>query len=453
MDQPLHTLSVAEAGRRLRTGTLTSTQLTEHALARIAALDGDIRAFVTVTAARARADADRADRELAAGRDRGKMHGIPYALKDMIETAGIRTTAHSRVLLDNVPERDATVAARLGACGGVLLGKLATYEFALVGPSFDLPFPPARNPGYPDHITGGSSSGCAAAVAAGFVRAAVGTDTGGSVRSPACYCGVVGLKPTYERLSRDGVIPLSPSLDHVGLIAATVGDAADCLDAVTAVDPADSASVDTPQPGAAPRHSIAGLRIGYARSFHADAASPDIARALDRAASVLAGLGAIVEQVALPDYQEFEDCGATILHAEALACHRHWLQTCGDKYGKLAQQTLLAAATDPDTDLMQVQRTRRRLTDATLAAFDPFDALLVANTLTTAPRLDAFDGATPRWTPMRTLPFNVTGLPALALPIGTADDGLPMGMQIVGKPFAEATICRIGAAYEAAHTG
>jgi aspartyl-tRNA(Asn)/glutamyl-tRNA(Gln) amidotransferase subunit A len=442
----LHELSVAEVGLRLRAGTLTSAALTEHALARIAAADSDIHAFVTITAGRARDDAARADRELAAGQDRGPLHGIPYALKDMIDTAGIRTTAQSRLLQDNVPTADASVAARLATAGGVLLGKLATYEFALIGPSADLPFPPARNPRDLDRITGGSSSGCAAAVAAGFVRIAIGTDSGGSIRSPACYCGVVGLKPTYGRVSLHGVFPLSESLDHVGPLAATVADAAAALDAIADPDPA-----GPPRASAALGQSIAGLRIGYARGFHGSEATPEIADAFDAAAATLARLGAIVQEVQLPDYQLFEDCGAVILQAEALAAHWHWLRTRGGEYGRIAFQTLLSAASLSADDLAQARRVRRLLTDAVLrGAFSQCDALIVANVLATAPRFDAFDGITPHWTAMRTLPFNVTGQPALAVPIGTARDGLPMGMQIVGKPFDEAMICRIGAALEAA---
>ncbi|MBV8839742.1 MAG: amidase, partial [Alphaproteobacteria bacterium] len=199
MAKPLHELSIAEAGRALRAGTVTSVALTQDALSRIAALDPLIHAFVLVTRERALADAERADRELKSGIDKGPMHGVPYALKDIYNTAGIRTTCHSKLLLDHIPAEDSVVEAKLRAGGAVLLGKLATHEFALGGPSFDLPFPPARNPWNLDHFTGGSSSGSGAAVAAGLTRMAMGSDTGGSIRGPAFYCGVVGLKPTYGR--------------------------------------------------------------------------------------------------------------------------------------------------------------------------------------------------------------------------------------------------------------
>jgi aspartyl-tRNA(Asn)/glutamyl-tRNA(Gln) amidotransferase subunit A len=452
MEAPPPALSLAETGRRLREGSLTAVALAEHALARVAAKDSDLHAFVLVTEERAFADAARADRELAAGLDRGPLHGIPYALKDLIETKGIRTTANSRLLIDNVPAADAAVAGRLASAGGVLLGKLATYEFGLVGPSFDLPFPPARNPRAPAHIPGGSSSGAAAAVAAGYVRYAIGTDSGGSIRSPACYCGVVGLKPTFGRVSRRGVYPLSRSLDHVGPLAASVADAALVLDAIAGFDPADADSVvaSAPNAGAGLALGVAGLRIAYARDYHAGEATGNIAAALDDAADELAGLGAIVEEIDLGDDTVFADCGKIILEAEAFAAHRRDLATRGAEYGRLAYQSLMSGAVHSPDHLSRALDSRRSLTRTVVGGvFARHDAMIVANALTTAPRFDSFDGQTPRWTPMRTLAFNVTGLPALAVPIGLADDGLPMGMQIVGRPFDEATICRIGAAYEA----
>jgi aspartyl-tRNA(Asn)/glutamyl-tRNA(Gln) amidotransferase subunit A len=451
---PLHALSVTELGRCLREGSLTAVALAEAALARIAAADADLHAFVLVTQERARADAARADRELADGLDRGPLHGIPYALKDLIDTAGIRTTAHSRLLIDNVPPADAAVVARLADAGGVLLGKLATYEFALVGPSFDLPFPPARNPRNLVHIPGGSSSGAAAAVAAGYVRFAIGTDTGGSVRSPACYCGVVGLKPTFGRVSRHGVFPLSRSLDHVGIVAASVADAAVVLDAIAGFDRADpdSAAVPPPNATAGLMRGVEGLRLAYARRFHAGEAAADIAAGLDAAAQHFSSLGMTVEEVDLADDQVFTDCGRVILEAEAFAVHRHGLATRGADYGRLARQSLVAGSAHSAEELRQAQDLRHALTQTLLRdVFARYDGLLVANALTTAPRFDAFDGVTPRWTPMRTLAFNVTGLPALAVPMGLADDGLPIGLQIVGRPFDEAMVCRIGAAYEASH--
>ena len=271
--KPLHELSIAEAGAALRSGTVTSTALTEHALARIAALDGALDAFITVTAERARADAAAADAAFEAGIDAGPMQGVPYALKDIYDTAGIRTTCHSKLLVDNVPAADSVVAAKLKAGGGVLLGKLSTHEFALGGPSFDLPFPPARNPWNPEHIPGGSSSGSGAAVAAGICRMAMGSDTGGSIRGPAAYCGTVGLKPTYGLVSRRGVFPLSYTLDHCGPLSWTVEDAALTMEVITGYDPLDPASADVPKPDfrRGLDWGVSGLRIAMPRHFFAEA--------------------------------------------------------------------------------------------------------------------------------------------------------------------------------------
>ena len=236
----LFELSIAEVGRKLRDGSITSLALTEDALARIIAIDPALNSFITVTADRARADAAAADAEFAKGIDNGPMQGVPYALKDIYDTAGIRSACHSKLRADNVPAADSVVETKFKAQGGVLLGKLATHEFALGGPSFDLPFPPARNPWNREHIPGGSSSGSGAAVAAGLVRMAMGSDTGGSIRGPAAYCGAIGLKPTYGLVSRRGVFPLSTTLDHCGPLSWTVEDSAIALQVHRRLRPARS---------------------------------------------------------------------------------------------------------------------------------------------------------------------------------------------------------------------
>ena len=445
--QALHQLSIVEAGKLLRGGAITSRQLTDAALDRIAALDPQVRAFVTLTEGRAHADAQRADEAFSRGVDLGPLQGIPYALKDLIDTAGIRTTAGSRLMLDHVPTQDAAIAAILREGGGVLLGKVATYEFALVGPSFDLPFPPVRNPWNTDHITGGSSSGSAAAVAAGFVRTAIGTDSGGSIRSPACYCGVVGLKPTFGRVSCRGVYPLSTSLDHIGPISATVEEAAVTFDVIAGSVP------EYPQARSRIGEDLRGLTLAYPRSFHCNdpEAAPEVVAALDDAVSQLSLLGARIEEIDLPAYKLYEDCGSVILQAEAYAVHEHNLRTRAQDYGRLAAQSLATGVALTAADVARAREVQRGLTLALdRDVFGRFDALVCANVLAPAPPFDTFDGLTPRWTAMRTLPFNVTGHPALALPIGASRNGLPLGMQIVGKAFDEAGICRIGAAYEMA---
>ena len=301
--------SIAQMGAQLRAGATTSQALTEQALARIATHDPALNAFVLLTADRARADAARADAELAQGIDRGPMHGIPHALKDIYATAGIRTTCHSRVRLDVVPEHDSVVAQKFADGGAVLLGKLATHEFAIGGPSFDLPFPPARNPWNREHIPGGSSSGSAAAIASGMVRMAMGSDTGGSIRGPAGYCGLVGLKPTYGRVSRRGVFPLSFTLDHCGPLSASVEDSAVALQVIAGHDPLDLASVNRPVDDYRTHlnDGVAGLRIGIPRAFFATSpiVTPEALATIDHTAAQLRDAGATVEDIELPPPPSF----------------------------------------------------------------------------------------------------------------------------------------------------
>ncbi len=320
-------LSIAEAGRRLRAKEVTSAALTQEALDKVAALDPALNAFITVTKDRALADAQRADAAFAAGQDQGPLQGIPYALKDIYDTAGIRSTCHSKLRLDVVPAEDGFAAAKLRAGGGVLIGKLATHEFAIGGPSFDLPFPPARNPWDRERMPGGSSSGSAASVAAGIVRMAMGSDTGGSIRGPAAYCGTVGMKATYGLVSRRGVFPLSTTLDHCGPLARSVEDAAITLQIIAGHDPLDPASADFPIPDyvSGLENGVSGMRIGVPRAFfaHAGATTPDMLAAFDRAAdSSLRAAGATVEDVELPDYALFNTCGRVILTGEAYTCTR-----------------------------------------------------------------------------------------------------------------------------------
>ena len=305
-------LSIAEMGRLLRSRAVTAESLARDALSRVAARDGALHAFVLVTEDRALDDARRADAELRAGRDRGPFHGIPYALKDIYDTAGIRTTCHSKLRLNVVPKEDSVAAARLREAGGVLLGKLATHEFAIGGPSFDLPFPPARNPWNPEHITGGSSSGSGTAIGARVVRIAMGSDTGGSIRGPAAWCGTVGIKPTYGRVSRRGVFPLSWTLDHIGPLTRSVEDAAITLQVLAGYDPQDPASADAPVPNyrADIEKGVSGLRIGIPRAFFATApaTTAEVVAGLDRTAAQLRATGATVEDVELPEYAVVLGC-------------------------------------------------------------------------------------------------------------------------------------------------
>jgi aspartyl-tRNA(Asn)/glutamyl-tRNA(Gln) amidotransferase subunit A len=447
-------LPIAEAGRQLRSGTLTSVALTEAALARIAALDGDLCAFVALTSERALSDARQADADFSQGIDRGPLQGIPYALKDIYATAGIRTTCHSKLFVDHVPEEDSVVAVKLAAGGGVLLGKVGTFEFAIGGPSFDLPFPPARNPWNPAHSTSGSSSGSAAAVASGMVRMAMGSDTGGSIRGPACHCGTVGLKPTYGRVSRRGVFPLSFTLDHCGPLAVSVRDTALTMQVIAGYDPLDPASANLAVPdfSADLGKDLKGLKIAYARSFFAGnpITSPEVLAALDASAQAIASLGAEVGEIDLPAYELFEACGRVILNAEAYAIHEQDLKTRPFAYGRYAYQRIAPGAVLSAADLVQAFRLRAELTALVNGTIlKSHDAVLTAAGLTPAALFEVFGRDVTRWLGMYTIPFNVTGNPALSVPTALSSSGLPLGLQIVGRAFDEVTTLRIGAAYEA----
>ncbi len=445
-------ISIAEAGRRLRSGATTSVALTEAAFARIATHDDALNAFVLLTRDRAIADARRADAELAKGQDRGPMHGIPHALKDIYATAGIRTTCHSKLRLDVVPEHDSVVAAKFVDGGAVLLGKLATHEFAIGGPSFDLPFPPARNPWNRDHVPGGSSSGSAAAVGSGMVRMAMGSDTGGSIRGPAGYCGLVGLKPTYGRVSRRGVFPLSTTLDHCGPLSISVEDSAIALQVIAGFDAQDAASADMPVPDFRARleDGVAGLRIGVPRAHFAQAlsTSPEVIATIDGVAALLRAAGAIVDDVALPDFDLFSACGRAILVSEAFGIHENDLRERPSDFGAFTYQRFIYGCAITAADLLAAQRLRRELTDAVDAVLDRYDALLTASTLIAAPRFD--ERLDPRAVAgvVQTIQFNVTGHPAISVPTEVTRAGLPLGVQVAGRAWDEATVLRIARTIE-----
>ncbi len=451
----LHALSIAEAGRRLRSGQLSSAALTRDALARIESLDPLLNAFTRVTADLARADAERADRELKDGVDRGPMHGIPYAAKDIFDVAGLPTSCHSRLMEGHVAVADSAVVRRLRDGGAVLLGKLATHEFALGGPSTDLPMPPARNPWSTLHFCGGSSSGSGVAVAAGLVRASLGSDTSGSIRGPAFHCGTIGLKPSYGLVSRRGVFPLSFALDHCGLLAWTAEDAACMLQVIAGHDPLDvgSEQTDIPDYRAALGTRLDGLRIGFPRHFwrDAEAVSAEVAKALDTTADTLARLGAVVDEVRLPEPELFAACGRVIMSAEAYAIHETMLREHGAAYGRYTYQRIVSGAGLTAADLMRALTTRLLLTQQVNGGvLRSHDALVTA----VAPAPAGLVADFPRdWSPkatLQTIPFNVTGNPAMAVPAGFSGSGLPIGFQIVGRPFDEITVLRIAAAYQGA---
>ena len=445
-------LSIAAAGRAFRDGTLSPIALATHCLAQIHRYDGALHSVLLMTEERALEEAHRAETELAAGLDRGPLHGIPYGLKDIIDTAGIRTTCHSQRDIDRVPTADAEVAIRLREAGGVLLGKMATHEFAIGGPSFDLPFPPARNPWNPDHFTGGSSSGSGAAVAAGFMPLALGSDTGGSIRLPAAYCGLAGLKPTYGRVSRRGVAPLSYTLDHLGPLTWTVEDCALAMQVLAGFDADDPGSSRNAVPDYQETldQGISGLKIGYLRQFHAVGCDRELIQGMDTAMAKLASLGTEIVEVTLPSMHRFQAAQQAILAAEGFSIHGPDLQSRPETYGRNAFERLSMGAFISGADYIDAQRAARELTTAVESVFETVDLIASAAVPTPAPRIEDVEVVPFRSQPPMTAPFNLTGHPALSFCCGYSDTGLPLSLQLVGRYFDEATVLRTGHAYELA---
>ncbi len=448
-------LGLVEAAAQIRAKTLSPVELTQALLDRIARLDPKYHAFIRQMPEQALAGGEVGRGGCHGGPvPLGPLHGVPYALKDIIDVAGVPTTCHSRVMQDYVAPTDAVVATRLKAAGGILLGKLATHEFAIGGPSFDLPWPPAVNPWGGKHFPGGSSSGSGAALAAGLVPAALGTDTGGSIRNPASMCGIVGLKPTYGRVSRRGVFPLSFSLDHIGPMTRTVADNALLLQVLAGHDPQDvgSADVAVPDFSVGLGRGIKGLKIGLVRHFYDgdDTAHPEMIAAIDAAADAMRALGAEVREIRIAPGQDYALCCRIILRSEAYAIHRQWLAERPEQYGELGRQRIMDGATVAAADYIDALRLRGRLTRATLDAMAGLDAILTASSLDPTYPIEDADAAARSYPRQARQPFNVTGQPALVVPAGFTKDNLPLSIQLVGHPFQETMLYRIASAYEQA---
>lgn len=454
MSDNLDFLTIAEAAKLLETRQLSPSELTEAKLKRIEALNPQLDAFVTLTAEQALQRAREAEEEIAAGGYIGPLHGIPFGLKDIYDTAGILTSGHSRVFSGNVPLEDATTTAKLYDAGAILLGKLSTHEFAHGGPSFDLPWPPARNPWNPEHVTGGSSSGSGAAVAAGFLMGALGSDTGGSIRNPAALCGLVGLKPTYGLVSRSGVIANSYTFDHAGPLTWTVEDCALMLQAIAGHDPKDPASVSRKLPDfrAALTGNVKGLKIGLVRHFFAEdvPASDETHAAIEAALQVFTGLGAEVAEARMRPAQAYYDVKITIAESELYSVHEHNLRARPGDFGADFLGRVLAACLISAADYVQAQRERRIMLAEMDALYEKFDVLVTAGPYGPAPRFEAHRTIHFWQKPSLATPFNVTGGPALVQCMGYSKSGLPLSLQIVGRPFDEATVLRAADAYERA---
>jgi aspartyl-tRNA(Asn)/glutamyl-tRNA(Gln) amidotransferase subunit A len=454
MNDELHLKTLAELAALIRARRLSPVELTDAVLARIAAFDPQVNAFITVTAEVARVEARRAEAEITAGRYLGPLHGIPFALKDIYNTRGILTTAHSRTLIGNIPAEDAGAVQKLQAAGAVLAGKLSTHEFAHGGPSFDLPWPPARNPWNLAHFTGGSSSGAGAAIAARLVPAALGSDTGGSIRTPSAFCGVAGLKPTYGRVSRHGVLPNSFTLDHCGPLAWTVEDCAIILQAIAGYDARDPASADRAVPDyrAALRRDLNGLRVGVVRHWWEEElkVNAELARATDSAIDTLKQLGATIENVRLRPTQEYHDVKTLLSLPELFSIYQDDLITRpGDFGADFLGRGSLAGCLFQAADYMHAQRIRRRMLEEASRLYAKFDVLVTAG-VGPAPRLDAHRTVSFWENSNICSPFSVLANPVLMVCSGFCASGLPLGLQIGGRPFDEATVLRTGHAYERA---
>ena len=453
MSEDIWNLSIADTAALIEKGELSPVTVVEACLQRVELVGASLDAFITLTADVALEQARQAEAEIAAGKYRGPMHGIPFGLKDIYNTAGILTSAHSRILIDNLPDKDATTTAKLYEAGAVLLGKLATHEFAHGGPSFDLPWPLARNPWSPDHATGGSSSGSGAAVAAGLVKGAMGSDTGGSIRNPSCLCGIVGIKPTYGLVSRTGVIANSYTFDHCGPMTWTVEDCAIMLQALAGHDPADPASADVEIPDyrAALTGDIRGLRIGVIRHFWEEEqnASDAVRDAMDSALDVLRGLGATTEDARMRPMQNYYDVKVTIAESELFAIHADQLRVRPQDFGADFRGRVLPACLMSGADYVSAQRERRTMLAEMAPLYEKYDLLVTAG-VAPAGRLGTHQTVSFYQKPSIATPFNVTGGPALAQCIGFTEDGLPLSMQIIGRPFDETTVFRAAHAYEAA---
>lgn len=442
----LPSMGILEISAELRRKALSPVELTRECLARIEKLNGKLNAFVTVRAQSALEEARIAEAEIQAGKWRGPLHGIPIGLKDLIDSAGVRTTAASAILKDRVAERDADVVSRLKAAGAIILGKQNLHEFAYGGSSLISHFGPMRNPWDIGHITGGSSGGSAAAVAAGMCYAAIGTDTAGSVREPASLCGVVGLKPTYGRVSTRGVIPLSTSLDHVGPLVSSVADAAAVFDAIADEHPQRVAGIRQEQRVPS---GTRGLRIGVPRAYFFDDLDAEVAGAIEQALSTLKDMVAEIREVSLAVNHD-----RSLQAAESYAYHADWVERCPELYDA---ETLRRIRTGEKFTAAERLRLAEELADERgkiTSIFEGVDLLITPTVPIPAPAISTLREKADRLRPTELLllrntrPFNVWGLPAVSVPCGFTRSGLPIGMQIAGAHWGDSVVLSLAHAYE-----
>ncbi len=456
-DLPL--LSLAEVSRLIRAGDVSSREVTEALLARIDRVQPHINAYISVQPDRVLASADIADALLRAGRQPGPLHGVPVAVKDLFATEDDRTSAGSSILGEWRPGKDSTAVKKLRDAGAVIVGKTNMDEFAFGGTNENLHYGTVHNPWDLGRSAGGSSGGSGAATAASLAYAALGTDTAASIRNPAHFCGVTGLKPTYGRVSRYGVVPLAWSLDHVGPLTRSVEDAAIVLRAIAGHDPHDPSTSPSPVPDYVSRldDSVDGLRVGVPRTYFWDPIDSEVKRIVEDAIGVLSGLELEVKDTELPFVETFPAMQATVLPAEAAAYHLPWMQHRPHDYAPAIFERLLQGVAVRAVDLVNAQRVRQRTQDAVREFMRSFDVLVTPTVPYTAARLGQsrvdLGGVEIEASAARTrnlFPFNALGMPAMNVPCGFDSRGLPVGVQIVGRAFDEATVLRVGHAFQRA---
>lgn len=453
-------LEIAELAPRLRDRQISPVEVTDAYLARIERLNPQLNSYIRVLSDEARRAAAAAEREIAQGQYRGALHGVPIGIKDLFDLQGVPTTMGSKILADNVATTDATVTRRLKEAGAVILGKHNLHEFAFGTTSENPHYGIARNPWNLDRVPGGSSGGTAAAVAAGLCAAGIGSDTGASIRLPASYCGVVGLKPTYGRVSRAGALPLAWSLDHVGPLARSVADCALVLQAIAGPDPRDPSTLALTPPAfsAGLARGVRGLRVGVPREHFFDIVEPDVERLVRSAIDVLAGLGAEVQEVSLPHVMHSQIAGNAIMSSEAAAWHAPWLRERSADYGADVLLRIRGGQLIRAVEYLAAQQMRTLVQQDFAAAFEQVDVVVGPTVPLVAPLIGhTFDPQPPLNLPPRaiatraTVPCNLTGMPAISVPCGFINaNGLPVGLQIMAPAQAEARALQTAAAYEAA---
>jgi aspartyl-tRNA(Asn)/glutamyl-tRNA(Gln) amidotransferase subunit A len=435
-------LKLPKLSEDVRSGAVTPTELVHRCLEKIRKLNPVLNVFITVLEEDALKQAAERERELRAGYYRGPLHGIPVSLKDIIYVGGVRCTAGSKILSNHVAPYDSTVTKKLKEAGAVLIGTNNLHEFASGVTSINPHYGPVRNPWNTEYIAGGSSGGSAAAVAAGLTPISLGTDTSGSVRIPASLCGVVGLKPSYGRVSKHGVIPLSWSLDHVGVFANSVEEAASCLHAIAGYDPEDESTVYAEVPDYVVDLDVGGMRVVYFREM--DRADEEVGRLFKRFVSVLEGLGVVVEEAVFEYGGRVRESWAPIRLGEAAAFHDKWFRERPMDYGADVREMIERGRAFSAIDYVKAQRLRHEITRTLLKTLDRYHAIISPTTPTAAVKIaEAQNPETYQRLTENTILYNLAGLPAVSIPIGLTDSGLPVGAQIAGRLFDENTVLRL----------